>query len=77
MNYLKGLVVSGVGGLSLGRVTFVILLGLAAWAWGHGRDIPYGHLVTLLTCFGYLLGGKGISKIKDIEFGKSNGEGRK
>jgi hypothetical protein len=79
MNFLKGLVVSGAGGLSLGRVTCWLVLVPALWAWTHGRDIPHGHLVTLLACFGYVFGGKfrSMIKTKDIEFDKPEGEGRK
>ena len=58
MAWLRGLFVSGIGGVSLGRAAFWPVLGLALWTWGHGRDIPHGHLVTLLSLFGYLLGSK-------------------
>ena len=76
MNFLKGLVVSGVGGLSLGRVTCCLVFGVSLWAWCHGRDIPDSQLVTLLACFGYVFGGKfrSPSKVKNIEFEKSDGE---
>jgi hypothetical protein len=62
--------VSGIGGLSLGRVACWIVFALAVWAWAQGRDIPNGQLITLLSCLGYLLGGKfrGVAKFKDVVF---------
>jgi hypothetical protein len=78
MSTLKGLLQSGVGGLSLGRVSFWIVFALAAWAWAHGRDIPNGQLITLLSCLGYLLGGKfrGVAKMDGVTFdGPDGGKG--
>jgi hypothetical protein len=76
--FIKGLLVSGVGGCSLGRVAFWLVFVLALWTWARGGDIPNGQLVTLLSCLGYLLGGKfrGVTKVKDIEFEGEGGAGK-
>ena len=62
--YLKGLFVSGAGGLSLGRVSYLIVFAMTIWAWSKGQDIPNSQLIILLSCFGYILTGKfrGVSK---------------
>ena len=64
MAYIKGLFVSGAGGLSLGRVSYVIVFALTIWAWLNGQDIPHSQLIVLLSCFAYIFGGKfrGVSK---------------
>jgi hypothetical protein len=55
---LKGLLISGIGGCSLGRLAFWIVFAVAVAKWWQGADIPEGQLITLLSCLGYLLGGK-------------------
>ena len=64
MAYIKGLFVNGVGGLSLGRMSFLIVFALTIWAWSKGQDIPNSQLIVLLSCFGYVWTGKfrGVSK---------------
>jgi hypothetical protein len=44
---LKGFFISGVGGVSLGRVGFWLVFALALGTWGNDRDVPMGQLVTL------------------------------
>ena len=74
--WINGLLQNGVGGCSLGRVAFWLTFALALWTWARGGDIPNGHLITLLSCLGYLLGGKfrGVAKMGAVEFDKPGGE---
>jgi hypothetical protein len=58
MNYLKGLFVSGVGGLSLGRVAFWISFGIAMRNFWNYKDITGLHFFVILTFLTYLAYGK-------------------
>lgn len=55
--------------MSLGRVSFFIVLGLALWMWsplGESQEIPSSMSTVLLTLAGYNLGTKGVTAVKDI-----------
>ena len=57
-------------------MAFWPVLGGALWTWMvKGVDIQHGHLITLLTLFGYLLTGKfrGPAKMGGVEFDKPEG----
>ena len=58
--------------VSLGRVSFLLVLGLALWMWSPlegSLEIPDTMSTTLLTLMGYNLGTKGLVAAKEI-FGK-------
>ena len=56
--------------LSLGRVAFLALFGLAFWQWapfwGGGLELPSDMFSMLLTLAGYNLGTKMVSATKEI-----------
>lgn len=61
--------------MSLGRVSFLLVLCLALWMWsplGGSLEIPETMSTALLTLMGYNLGSKGVHTVKEI-FGKTKG----
>jgi len=59
--------------MSLGRVSFLAVLGLALWMWspvGGSGEIPDSMSTALLTLMAYNLGTKGVVAAKEI-LGKS------
>lgn len=70
--YLGNLIMDSKNGgqaLSMGRLSFWAVLGLALYMWsplGGSGDIPATMGTTLMTLMGYNLGTKGLAAAKDI-----------
>jgi hypothetical protein len=56
--FFKGLFINGVGGGSLGRVSFWLLFSLALYIFWQGKEISTYHFWLVVACLGYQLTGK-------------------
>lgn len=52
--------------VSLGRVSFLVLFGLAFWMWYNQQQLPGDMFSMLLTLAGYNLGSKLVQTTKEI-----------
>ena len=57
--------------LSLGRISFLCVFGLAMWMWsplGSGStEVPADMFTFMITILGYILGGKGVDALKTLK----------
>jgi hypothetical protein len=59
--FLLGLFVNGVGGCSLGRVSFWCVFALAMWICAHDKDIAIYHFAAFMALLGYQITGKWLN----------------
>lgn len=56
--------------VSLGRVAFLCVFGIALWKWAHDGSPPDTMLTAMYSLLGYVGGGKVVHAVKEVVSGK-------